>query len=148
MNGTTTFRTVQWRFANATETDAAEKALQDAPVSVSSSSPDAAQQEKPAAANTAAERQQSTSQYVAPTTTHSSAAWTPSTQAYVAPTTTTTSQWVAPKTSEAPKETQKSYSSASSGSFSGQATYYFQNGNPGSCGNYNSDSAFIVAVNR
>lgn len=29
----------------------------------------------------------------------------------------------------------------------GQATYYYQNGNPGSCGNYNSDSRPIVAVN-
>ncbi|KAJ9479697.1 Expansin [Pseudozyma hubeiensis] len=29
----------------------------------------------------------------------------------------------------------------------GQATYYYQNGNPGSCGQYNSDSRPIVAVN-
>lgn len=30
---------------------------------------------------------------------------------------------------------------------SGQATYFYQNGNPGSCGNWNSDDAVIVAVN-
>ncbi|KIS68638.1 uncharacterized protein UMAG_10640 [Mycosarcoma maydis] len=30
---------------------------------------------------------------------------------------------------------------------SGQATYYYQNGNPGSCGQWNSDSRPIVAVN-
>lgn len=27
-----------------------------------------------------------------------------------------------------------------------QGTYYFQNGAAGSCGNYNSDSAYIIAV--
>lgn len=30
---------------------------------------------------------------------------------------------------------------------SGQATYFYQNGNPGSCGQYHSDSDSIVAVN-
>ena len=30
---------------------------------------------------------------------------------------------------------------------SGQATYYYQNGNAGSCGQYNSDDTPIVAVN-
>lgn len=28
------------------------------------------------------------------------------------------------------------------------ATYYFQNGNPGACGDYNPDSALIVAMNH
>ncbi|PWN23236.1 hypothetical protein BCV69DRAFT_275983 [Microstroma glucosiphilum] len=31
---------------------------------------------------------------------------------------------------------------------SGVATYFYQNGNPGSCGNYNSDDAWIVAVSQ
>lgn len=31
--------------------------------------------------------------------------------------------------------------------YSGQATYYTQGGNAGACGNVNSDSAYIVAVN-
>ncbi|SAM82742.1 uncharacterized protein UBRO_05003 [Ustilago bromivora] len=30
---------------------------------------------------------------------------------------------------------------------SGQATYYYQNGNPGSCGKYHNDQTSIVAVN-
>ncbi|BGO88836.1 hypothetical protein NBRC10512_002192 [Rhodotorula toruloides] len=49
-------------------------------------------------------------------------------------------------TSSAPAQT----SSASSGGgqvFTGQATYYYQYGVAGSCGNYNSDSDYIVAVN-
>lgn len=33
------------------------------------------------------------------------------------------------------------------GQFSGQGTFYFQNGNYGSCGQKNPDSAVIVAVN-
>jgi len=65
-----------------------------------------------------------------------------------ASTTTTTSQWVAPKTTttQAPKTTQQA-SSASSGTYSGQATFYSQGGAAGSCGNYASDSDYVVAVN-
>merc|ERR1712232_1504584 len=29
----------------------------------------------------------------------------------------------------------------------GTATYYYQNGNPGACGNYASDSDYVVALN-
>merc|ERR1712093_762127 len=29
---------------------------------------------------------------------------------------------------------------------SGQATFFYQNGNPGACGNYNKDSAKVVAL--
>ena len=28
------------------------------------------------------------------------------------------------------------------------ATYFFQNGNPGACGNYNSDSTPLVAIDQ
>ncbi|BGP13810.1 hypothetical protein JCM10213_006357 [Rhodosporidiobolus nylandii] len=69
-----------------------------------------------------------TKAYVAPTTT---------TKAYVAPTTTTT-QWV-PKTTQA-----QNYGSSS---YSGKATFFYQGGAAGSCGNYNSDSTYLVAVN-
>jgi len=30
--------------------------------------------------------------------------------------------------------------------YSGTATYFYQNGNPGACGNYNKDSAYVIAV--
>lgn len=46
--------------------------------------------------------------------------------------------------------TDNSSASGSSGSVdmnqSGIATYYYQNGNPGNCGDYNQDSAYIVAL--
>ena len=67
-----------------------------------------------------------------------------------ATTTTTTSQWVAPKTTtttQAPKKTQEVSSSSASGQFSGRATFYSQGGAAGSCGNYASDSDYVVAVN-
>ncbi|RXK38439.1 hypothetical protein M231_04348 [Tremella mesenterica] len=34
----------------------------------------------------------------------------------------------------------------STGSFNGIATYFYQYGNPGACGNWNSDSAWLVAL--
>ncbi|KAM0753881.1 barwin-like endoglucanase [Meredithblackwellia eburnea MCA 4105] len=42
--------------------------------------------------------------------------------------------------------TTTSSSSSSSDTMTGQATWYTQDGNPGACGNYNSDSALIVAL--
>lgn len=83
-----------------------------------------------------------------------------------APTTTSSSEWVAPTTSSAAKSAAQTSStseytaptsssaapaqtSASSGSDTytgGFATYYTQDGNPGSCGNYNSDSSYIAAM--
>merc|ERR1712093_381191 len=39
-----------------------------------------------------------------------------------------------------------STSSASSSSYTGTATWYMQNGNAGACGNYNPDSAKIIAL--
>lgn len=63
------------------------------------------------------------------------AAWTP------APTT----QAPAP-TTQAPAPTQQS--SGGEVFDGGYATYYHQNGNPGACGNWNSDSAYIVAIDQ
>merc|ERR1712093_678267 len=86
-------------------------------------------------------KESSTSTYEAPKTTTTSAKPT---------TTTTTSQWVAPKTTtttQAPKKTQEVSSSSASGQFSGRATFYSQGGAAGSCGNYASDSDYVVAVN-
>ncbi|GAA6042756.1 hypothetical protein JCM8097_007460 [Rhodosporidiobolus ruineniae] len=90
-----------------------------------------------------------TSVWTPPSTTYKP---TTTTKAYVAPTTTTTTKaWVAPTTTQAPKTTQaavqKSYSSSSSSSsYSGTATWFTQNGAAGSCGNYNSDSTYLVAM--
>merc|ERR1712093_286350 len=85
-------------------------------------------------------KESSTSTYEAPKTTTTAKPTT----------TTTTSQWVAPKTTtttQAPKKTQEVSSSSASGQFSGRATFYSQGGAAGSCGNYASDSDYVVAVN-
>lgn len=75
-------------------------------------------------------------------------------------TSTSTSEWVAPtSTWEAPAETQEAkqaaapvetQAAASSGGdqHHGQATFFYQNGNPGACGNYNSDSTPLVAIQQ
>ncbi|GAA5995819.1 RlpA-like double-psi beta-barrel domain-containing protein [Rhodotorula paludigena] len=53
---------------------------------------------------------------------------------------------------QATKEASSDSDSSSSGGGSGKvysggiATYFFQNGNPGNCGNYNSDSTLLVAL--
>ncbi|BGP53987.1 hypothetical protein JCM8202_002985 [Rhodotorula sphaerocarpa] len=87
-----------------------------------------------------------TSEWVAPTTTSQWVAPTTTTTTWVAPTTTTTtSQWVAPTTTQAPAPTQQA-SNANSGGYSGRATFYSQNGNAGSCGQYHSDSDYIIAL--
>lgn len=66
-----------------------------------------------------------------------------------------TSEWVAPtttSTSEAPAQT--SEAPANNGGLSGDvqtggdATFFYQNGNPGACGNYNSDSTPLVAIDQ
>lgn len=59
--------------------------------------------------------------------------------------TSTTPAWTPTTSSTAPAAT-SSASSSNSGSNSGEATYFYQNGNAGACGNYNSDSAYIVAI--
>ncbi|GAA5907833.1 RlpA-like double-psi beta-barrel domain-containing protein [Sporobolomyces salmoneus] len=89
-----------------------------------------------------------------------SSTWTPSSSSWSSPAakhtttstwspepTTTTSKWT-PTTTQAPKETQKQASTSSfSGSYSGQATFYSQGGNAGSCGQVNGDYSAIVALN-
>lgn len=94
-----------------------------------------------------AESTSSSEEWVAPSTSEeatstSTSEWVaPTTSAYVEP---TTEAYVAPSTSEAPATTQ----AASSGNWIGNAyaTYFYQNGNAGACGVYNSDSAYIVAI--
>lgn len=63
---------------------------------------------------------------------------TPNTPPVVATTTTTTTPPAA--TTTTPPVT------APANGFRGQATYFFQYGNPGACGNYNADSTPLVAL--
>jgi rare lipoprotein A (peptidoglycan hydrolase) len=73
-------------------------------------------------------------------------------QSSAEPTTTSTSEWVAPtseyvaptSTYEAPKETQAPANNDEK--TGGHATYFYQAGNPGACGQYHSDSDRIVAI--
>ncbi|KAK4050481.1 hypothetical protein OIO90_005064 [Microbotryomycetes sp. JL221] len=166
LDGDAGLETVKWRFANATETDKAKEALdndnsEETTTTARAASTTAARaaaattttkKEEPKTTAAAPKTTTTTSEYVAPTTT-SSVEYTPeSTSQYVAPTTTTTtSEWVAPTTTttEAPQATQQSYqsdSSASSGSYSGTATYFYQGGAAGNCGIVHSDSDYIVAL--
>ncbi|GAA5909219.1 hypothetical protein JCM6882_003768 [Rhodosporidiobolus microsporus] len=53
------------------------------------------------------------------------------------------------KASSSKSSSSKSSSSAvnlASTAYSGKGTYFYQNGNPGACGNYNSDSTYLVAL--
>lgn len=65
-----------------------------------------------------------------------------------------TSEWVAPTTTStteaAAETTQASSNSGLSGDVQtgGSATYFYQGGNPGACGNYNSDSTPLVAIDQ
>jgi hypothetical protein len=141
LNGTATdLKTVQWRFANSTETAAAKEALnQDStPSSSSSSSSENVAPSSSSSSSSAAyvapssssaapvqnqkQSEPSTSAYVAPKSSSSSKAYVAPTTSYTPPKTTTTSQYVAPKT------TTQAASSSFSGSFSGQATFYSQGG--------------------
>lgn len=71
------------------------------------------------------------------TTTSTQPAWTPE------PTTQ------APQpTTQAPQPTQQQSSGGGEVFSGGQATYYHQNGNPGACGNWNNDGAYIVAIDQ
>lgn len=163
LNGTDSqLKTVTWRFANETETAAAKAARSDSSSESSpsssaapSSSSAAAQASSSAApssssssaaaqaSSSSAEKQSSTSTWEAPSS--SAKPQTTTTSQYVAPTTTTTSQWVAPTTTQAAAT--KAVSNASSGSYSGQATFYSQGGVAGSCGTVHGDGDFIVAMN-
>ncbi|GAA5885300.1 hypothetical protein JCM6882_009559 [Rhodosporidiobolus microsporus] len=171
LNGTESLlSSVNWRFANETETDLAKAALNGTAVSAtlapavasstaaavesssSSAAPVVSTSAAPvrvaAASSSAApawteeKKTTTTSQWVAPTTTSYKPKTT--TTQWVAPTTTTTKAWT-PTTTQA-QATQQS-SSSSGYSFSGKATYFYQNGNPGSCGVWNQDSTYLVAVN-
>ncbi|GAA5856286.1 hypothetical protein JCM8547_000853 [Rhodosporidiobolus lusitaniae] len=165
LNGTDAeLQTVDFRFANETETAAAKEALQ----SASSSS----------SAAPSSTRAPSTSTYVAPLSTPSSAAATTSsaeayqfnqkqettsakattttrayTTSYAPKTTTTTITSYAPKTTttqaaatKAASNYKSSSSSSSGSSYSGQATFYYQNGVAGACGTVHSDSDMIIAL--
>jgi len=106
--------------------------------------------EAPASSST----QEASSTYEAPASTSSTYEEPTSTSTYEEPTSTwvaPTSTWVAPTTSstyEAPATTAQTQNTASSGGDShyGQATFFYQNGAPGACGNYNSDSTPLVAL--
>lgn len=64
--------------------------------------------------------------------------------AYVAQEPTTTST-----TTQQAQQTQASSNSGNGQTYSGgYATYFTQNGNPGACGNYNSDSTPLVAIDQ
>ncbi|GAA5837080.1 hypothetical protein JCM9279_005579 [Rhodotorula babjevae] len=158
LNGTDSdLKFVDWRFANETETAEAKKAL----ASGSSSAPSSTSYAAPSSSSAAQQQQQEapSSSSVAPSSTQkaaTSAKPTTTTEAYKAPSTTsyapktTTTTYQAPKATttqaQATKQVQQA-SSASSGTYSGQATFYSQGGAAGSCGNYASDSDYVVAVN-
>ncbi|GAA5877276.1 hypothetical protein JCM16303_006225 [Sporobolomyces ruberrimus] len=153
LNGTATeLKTVQWRFANSTETAEAKAALADeasspssqassqavAPSSSSSVAPAPASSSSSAAAvQNQRQAEPSTSSYSAPKSTSSSKAYVAPTTSYTPPK-TTTSQYVAPKTTtQAP---------ASYGGNSGHATFYSQGGAAGSCGSVAGDYDMVVAM--
>ncbi|GAA5912669.1 hypothetical protein JCM5296_006050 [Sporobolomyces johnsonii] len=177
LNGTaSSLKTVNWRFANETETAAAKAAL----ASSSSSAPSSTTYSAPSSSSYWAPS--SSSYYAAPSSSQASSSaaaqveykqattsYAPSSSSTWAPQSTTTSAWKAPTTSYAPKTTTtsawqapsstwttaqaaattaKSYSSSSSssGSYSGQATYFYQGGVAGACGTVHSDSDYIVAL--
>ncbi|KAL7005399.1 hypothetical protein EMMF5_005097 [Cystobasidiomycetes sp. EMM_F5] len=86
--------------------------------------------------------QSSSSQYVAPKSS-SSSAWTP-TSSKKDDYTPTTSAYTPPATTQ--QSSSNSGSSSGGYSYYGRATWYEQNGQPGACGNYNNDYAYIVAL--
>ncbi|BGO94773.1 hypothetical protein NBRC10512_005408 [Rhodotorula toruloides] len=143
LNGTASdLKTVDWRFANETETAAAKAALSSpasswsAPAPSSTTAAQQQQQKQQEQPTSSSQKQQTTQQ--AYTTTQA-----PSTTSYAPkPTTTTTATQQAQATQQ-----KASYdSSASSGTYSGQATYFFQNGVAGACGSVHSDSDYIIAL--
>ncbi|KAM0793360.1 hypothetical protein ACM66B_000815 [Microbotryomycetes sp. NB124-2] len=165
LDGDAGLKTVKWRFANATETEEAKKALESDDITTAAAPSTTAARAATTAAAPTTTTTTTTSEYVAPTTTTTTSEYvaptttqepeyTPeSTTQYVASTTTTTtSEWVAPTTTtteQAAQATQQSYqsdSSASSGSYSGTATYFYQGGAAGNCGIVHSDSDYIVAL--
>ncbi|BGP21394.1 expansin family protein [Rhodotorula toruloides] len=135
LNGTAShLKSVDWRFANETETAAAKAALSSAAPAPSSTTAAQQQQQQKQEQPTSSQKQQTTQQ--AYTTTQ--APWT--TSYAPKPTTTTTTQ------AQATPQKASYGSSASSGTYSGQATYFFQNGVAGACGSVHSDSDYIIAI--
>ncbi|KAK4700653.1 hypothetical protein P7C70_g5590, partial [Phenoliferia sp. Uapishka_3] len=147
---------VNWRFANSTETAEAKKSVASASIVPTV--------EATSATAVAVAAVTPTTTYVAPTVSvlvslrnsgfflHPSRLQTTQ-AAYVAPTTyapttTYTPTTYAPETTTYAAATtqQKQSSSSSSSSYSGTATYFYQGGAAGACGNVNSDSAYIVAI--
>ena len=107
--------------SSSVEASASSSTEEAAPAATTSST-----YEAPASSST---YEEPSSTYVAPTST------------YVAPTTSST--WEAPAATTA--EVQNTVSTGGDSHY-GQATYFYQNGNPGACGNYNSDSTPLVAL--
>ncbi|SCV68382.1 BQ2448_503 [Microbotryum intermedium] len=147
---------VTWRFANKTEAAAAEVALitaTQAAIAADAAAKAAAAKSAEAAAAETSSQQQAASQAAATQAAATQAATTQAAQqqqqqttaAYVAPTTTA---YVAPKTSAYVAPTTSAYkaSSASSGTYSGTATYFTQGGVAGNCGQVHQDSDYIVAL--
>ncbi|KAG7580148.1 hypothetical protein FFLO_00119 [Filobasidium floriforme] len=135
--------------SSVTYTDAKETATlavltgSDAPAATASSST------QEAVASSSSTEEAASSTYEAPASTSSTYEAPTSTSVYVAPTPTST--YVAPTTSEAPAPaatTAETQNTASTGGdvHYGEATYFLQNGNPGACGQYNSDSTPLVAL--
>lgn len=100
----------------------------------------------------------SSSQWVAPSS--SSSQWTPeaapsasseqvwseSSKHVEAAWTSTSSSEQAPAPSSSSNNNNDNNGGGSSGDFTGQASWFTQNGNPGACGIYHSDSDYIVAL--
>lgn len=102
-----------------------------------------------AVASSSSTEEAASSTYEAPASTSSTYEAPTSTSVYVAPTPTST--YVAPTTSEAPAPaatTAETQNTASTGGdvHYGEATFFYQNGNPGACGQYHSDSTPLVAL--
>merc|ERR1711939_67116 len=134
LNGTDSdLEYVNWRFANETETADAKAALKEG--SSSSSAPSSTSYAAPSSSSAAEQQQEeasSSTKEAAPSSTQKA---TTSAKA------TTTTQ------AQATKQVQQAASSSNTGSYSGKATFYSQGGAAGSCGNYASDSDYVVAVN-
>lgn len=102
-----------------------------------------------AVASSSSTEEAASSTYEAPASTSSTYEAPTSTSVYVAPTPTST--YVAPTTSEAPAPaatTAETQNTASTGGdvHYGQATFFYQNGVSGACGQVNSDSTPLVAL--
>ncbi|GAA6036004.1 hypothetical protein JCM8097_005210 [Rhodosporidiobolus ruineniae] len=168
LNGTDSeLQFVDFRFANETETADAKKALEadSSSSSVAPSTTSTYQAPSSSAAPATTSTYQAPSSSAAPATTSSAAAQykqqeqattsaKSSTTSYAPKTTTTTTSYAPKKTTTteqaaATKQAQ-SYSSSSSSSsgstYSGTATYFYQNGVAGACGSVHSDSSYIVAL--